>query len=101
MFLDGGEVVVQISYRVTLEPVESVCEAEGKVERVLAVSSTAFARMTVDAKGPAGWTDNDGCGPIVERSTFRPENKSEFKFSLARLRSRARCHYDCRVKTGS
>lgn len=68
MFLDGGEVVVQVSYRVTLKPIESVCETDGKIERVLAVSSTAFVRMAVDARGPAGWTEDDGCGPIVQRS---------------------------------
>ena len=75
MFLDGGEVVVQVSYRVTLKPVESVCEADGKTERVLTVSSTAFARMTVDVKGPAGWTNDDGCGPIVEPNVQRSNRK--------------------------
>ena len=83
MFLDGSKVVVQVSYRVTLKPVESVCETDGKIEKILAVSSTAFARMAVDARGPAGWTDDAD-------QLFKPENESGFEFSLARLRSRAR-----------
>jgi len=49
MFLDGCEVVIQVLDRATLNPVQSVCEADGKGWRTLTVSSTAFARMTVYA----------------------------------------------------
>ena len=68
MFLDGGEVVVQVSYRVTLKPVESVCEADGKTERVLTVSSTAFARMTVDAKDPLGGRTTTDADQLLSRT---------------------------------
>lgn len=74
MFLDGCEVVVQVLNRVTLKPIQSVYEADEK-GGALTVSSTAFARMTVYTGRTVEWTDDDGCGPTVQRSN-REANRS-------------------------
>ena len=75
MFLDGCEVVVQVLNRVTLKLVQSVCEADKRGGSTLTVSSIAFARMTVYAGRTVEWTDDDGCGPVVQRSN-RGANRS-------------------------
>lgn len=62
MFLNGGEVVVQVLYGIALKPIESACKADRKGGRVLTVSSTAFARMAVYTRRAGKWTDEDGCG---------------------------------------